>query len=88
MHGMTAVDLATEVRTFVVDRFLFGQDAGRLSNRDSFLEKNLVDSTGILEVVAFLERRYGITVNDEELIPDNLDSIDRIAAFVASKQAK
>jgi acyl carrier protein len=89
MNPMTTTtpDVASEVRAYIVDRFLFGQNGDRLANGDSFLERHLVDSTGILEVVMFLEQRYGIKVADDELIPDNLDTIDRIAAFVARKQA-
>ena len=85
---VSTTDVASEVRGYVIDRFLFGQNTDRLSNEDSFLERHIVDSTGILEVVAFLEQRYGIRVEDEELIPDNLDSVSRIAAFVARKLAQ
>jgi len=81
-----ATDVTAEIRAYIVDRFLFGKGDG-LSNSASFMEQHLVDSTGILEVVMFLESKYGIKVADEELIPENLDSIDRIAAFVRRKQA-
>ena len=80
-------DVTTEIRAYIVEQFLFGQKSDRLSNSSSFMEQNLVDSTGILEVVTFLESRYGLKVADDELIPENLDSIDRIAAFVRRKQA-
>ena len=82
----TSTDVTTEVRSFIIERFLFGQDGDSLSNSDSFMERRLVDSTGILEVVMFLEERYGLTVADDELVPENLDSVDRIAAFIARKQ--
>jgi acyl carrier protein len=78
-------DLVTEVRGHVIERFLFGQGAETLSNDTSFLESGIVDSTGVLEIVMFLEQRFGIKVKDEELIPDNLDSIDKVAAFVGRK---
>lgn len=81
-----ATDVTTEIRAYIVDRFLFGK-GDALSNSASFMEQHLVDSTGILEVVMFLESKYGIKVADEELIPENLDSVDRIAAFVRRKQA-
>ena len=89
MDGMTTTtrDVAVEVRAYIVDRFLFGQNDEQLSNADSFLERNLIDSTGILEVVTFLEETYGIKVADDELVPENLDSVDRIAQFVTRKQA-
>ncbi len=88
MDGMTtpAESRAPEIRAYIIDRFLFGQDVGGLSDDESFLDRGLIDSTGILEVVAYLEQRYGISVSDDELIPENLDSIGRIARFVASKQ--
>lgn len=82
----TTENALAEVRAYIVDRFLFGQGADRLQDTDSFLERGLIDSTGILEVVMFVEQRYGIKVTDDELVPDNLDSISRIAAFVARKQ--
>jgi acyl carrier protein len=83
----TLVDVTSEVRSYIIDRFLFGQNGDKLANSDSFMEQRLVDSTGILEVVMFIEERYGISVVDEDLVPENLDSIERIAAFVARKQA-
>lgn len=74
------------VRQFVVESFLFGQ-GGDLTDEASFLEQGIVDSTGILELVAFLEETYGITVGDSELTPDNLDSIDAIVAFLSRRLA-
>ena len=74
-----------ELRRFIVDNFLFGQQNGHLSNDDSFLEKGIIDSTGILELVAFLESTYGIKIEDEELVPDNLDSISKLEQFLARK---
>ncbi len=85
MTPQTTTDVAAEIRSFIVDRFLFGQGADSLSNDDSFLEGGIVDSTGVLEVVSFLEGRFGLKVQDDELVPDNLDSIDKIAAFVIRK---
>lgn len=75
-----------ELRRFVIDNFLFGQGDGNLHNNDSFLEKSIIDSTGVLELVAFLEETYGIKIEDEELIPDNLDSISKLVAFIEKKR--
>jgi acyl carrier protein len=75
----------SQVRAYVVDHFLFGQGGDKLKSEDSFLEKGLIDSTGVLEVVMFLEERFGIKVQDDELVPDNLDSLARIARFVERK---
>lgn len=74
-----------EVRQFIVQNFLFGQDRSGLTSDLSLLEAGIVDSTGVLEMVAFLEEHYGITVDDADLNPKNMDSINAIAAFVASK---
>jgi acyl carrier protein len=70
-----ATEITSSIRTFVLDRFLFGDTSASLSNADSLLERGIVDSTGVLEMVAFLEERFGIRVSDDELIPDNLESI-------------
>jgi len=74
-----------QLRQFVVNNFLFGQGEDRLSNHDSFLENGIVDSTGVLELVVFLEEQYRIKIEDEELIPANLDSIDNLVRFIENK---
>ena len=74
----------SEIRQFVVENFLFGDDAD-FSNTDSFLERALIDSTGVLELVGFLEERYQVAVEDHELVPANLDSVVRVARFVERK---
>ena len=76
-----------QIHQYVVDRFLFGQGGDALKFDASFLEQNLIDSTGVLELVSFIEQQYGIKVEDDELTPDNLDSIDRISSFVERKRA-
>lgn len=75
---------AGEVRSFIVTNFLLGREEG-LNNEDSFIEKGIIDSTGILELVTYLEEEYAIEVTEEELIPDNLDSISRITAYLSRK---
>jgi len=72
------------IREFVVENFLFGEANG-LKDDTSFLEEGIVDSTGILELVTYLEDEYSITVEDEELIPENLDSINNVANYLQSK---
>jgi acyl carrier protein len=74
-----------ELRRFVIDNFPFGQPGDALSNDDSFLDRGIIDSTGVLELVTFLEERYDIKVEDEELVPDNLDSINRLVRFLERK---
>ena len=72
------------IREFVVENFLFGEANG-LKDDTSFLEEGIVDSTGILELVTYLEDEFSITVEDEELIPENLDSIGNVANFIQRK---
>lgn len=79
-------DIAARIRAFVVTNFLFGKDNG-LTDEASFLEQGIIDSTGVMELVAHLEKEYGIKVEDAELVPDNLDSVKAVAAFVAQKRA-
>lgn len=74
------------IRQFILSSFLFTDDESQLGNGDSLLERGIMDSTGVLELVAFLESQFGVTVADEELVPENLDSVDQIAAFVGRKQ--
>lgn len=75
-----------KIRQFVIENYLFGREEG-LQNDTSFLEAGIIDSTGILELVTFLESTFGIKVQDDELITDNLDSIDRVCVFVTAKSA-
>jgi acyl carrier protein len=73
------------VRAFVCENFYIGSGE-ELDDEASFIDMGVVDSTGILEVVAFLEERFGIRIDDAELVPENLDSLGRITAFVARKK--
>ena len=75
-----------ELRRFVVDNFLFGQDDQKISDDDSFLDTGIIDSTGVLELVAFLEEKYQIKVHDDDLVPENLDSINRLVRFLDKKR--
>lgn len=73
-----------EIRKFIADKFLFGDDK-KLESDVSLLEAGIIDSTGILELINHLEERYGIKVNDDELVPENLDTIASISAFLSKK---
>ena len=70
---------------FIVDNFLFGAEPDNFSDDDSFLERGIMDSTGILELIGFIERTYGIQVHDDEMLPENLDSLSNIAHFLQRK---
>jgi acyl carrier protein len=71
----------------VITNFLFGQNGPDLTDDKSFLDTGIIDSTGVLELVAFLEEKFGVSVGDRELIPDNLDSIQNVSRFVERKLA-
>lgn len=75
------------VRDFILENFLMGGERDALKDEDSFLEHRVIDSTGFIELISFLEERFAIKVLDKELVPENLDSLDAIDAFVARKQA-
>jgi acyl carrier protein len=76
--------IEAELRRFVVDNFLFRRQA-HFSDNDSFLSMGIIDSTGMLELVSYLEKHYGIHVEDTDLIPQNLDSVTQMAQFVRRK---
>lgn len=82
------MDVEREVRDFIVKSFYYGEDDSGLEGTDSFIERGIIDSTGVLEIVNFLESRFKITLRDDELVPDNLDSIDRIVGFVTRKRSQ
>jgi acyl carrier protein len=79
-------DLKQDLREFVVENFLFGVDTD-FSDDDSFMDTGIIDSTGTLELIMHLETEYGVTVEDDELVPENLDSINNLAQFITAKRA-
>ncbi|MEE9442365.1 MAG: acyl carrier protein [candidate division Zixibacteria bacterium] len=83
---MDRQEISKRVAEFISEQFIFDEDLS-IGNDDSLLESGTIDSTGILELVLFLEENFSIKVEDEELIPDNLDSISKIADYVTAKTA-
>ena len=79
-------ELKAQIRDFIIENFLFG-NANGLKDDTSFLEEGIIDSTGVLELVTFLEENFAIQVEDEELIPENLDSIDNVTGYLERKRA-
>ena len=77
--------MRSELRKFITDNFLFGKDSLKFSDDDSFIERGLIDSSGVLELVGFLEETYGIKVQDNELVPENLDSINQLLLYLDKK---
>lgn len=75
-------DTLSRVRTFIEENFLFRADASGLGDTDSLLEGGVMDSTGVLELVAFLEFEFSVEMKDAEIVPENLDSIASITAYL------
>ena len=78
------MSIETQIRAYIAENFLFGE-ADQLAVTDSFLDKGIIDSTGILEIVMFLEEQFGVKVADSEMLPENLDSIGNIVKFIEKK---
>jgi acyl carrier protein len=81
------MEIETEVRRYITDKLLFGRSDVAVDGDTSFLESGLIDSTGVLELVAFLEENFRIKVEDEDLVPANLDSVNALTRFVEAKSA-
>jgi acyl carrier protein len=79
------VSVVTEVERFILDDITQGKGIESLASDEDLLEKGIVDSHGLMEVIGFLESRYGIAIGDEDLVPENFQSLDRIEAFVRAK---
>jgi len=80
-------EIANSLRQFVKETFLFGQEV-TFSDDDSFLETGIIDSTGTMELVTFIENEYRLTLEDDELVPENLDSINNLVRFICSKRTR
>jgi len=81
------MQLKQDIKTYLIENFYYGQDDNTLTDDISFLENGIIDSTGVLELVSFIQEKYGITVGDEEILPDNFDSINKLAGFIMNKTA-
>jgi len=75
------------LRSYILENFLFTNDQSELGNDDSFMDKGIIDSTGILEVIEFIEEECNIIVENDEMTPENLDSVDKIIGFTERKSA-
>jgi len=84
MKTLSQEQISEEVRQFIVDNFLFGREVS-FSDEDSLIEKGLIDSTGVLELISFMEAKYKISVLEEEITPENLDSTRRLSNFISKK---
>lgn len=85
-NAENAASVAEVLRAFVVEVFLYGDDTRPLAETDSLIETEVIDSTGVLELVAFVEERFGIVVADDEIVPENFDSLARVRTYVECKR--
>jgi acyl carrier protein len=74
------------IRNFILENITIGASQRSIGDNDSVLEKGIIDSTGILELVSFVEETFGLQVKDDELIPDNFDSVGRLARYINRKK--
>ena len=80
------MNIKSEIRKYIIENFLYGNDDNTLGDDVSFLENGIIDSTGVLELVSFVQETFNIKVTDDELIPDNFDSLSKLEAFIVTKQ--
>lgn len=76
------------VRGYILENLLFTSDGSELKNDASLLDLGIIDSTGVLELVTFLEETFGVKVQDSEMLPENFDTVDNIVRFVGRLQAQ
>ncbi len=81
------MSIENSVRNYILENYLFTDDQSELVNDTSLLEKGIIDSTGIMELVFFLEEEFGIKIDDDEMVPENLDSVDNIVSFIKGKNS-
>lgn len=74
-----------QIRQYIANSFLFSDNSCELAEDTSFLEEGIVDSTGVLELVMFVEETFNVTVEDEEIVPENFDSVGQLAAYIRCK---
>lgn len=75
-----------EIKNFIVNNFMMGRSPAELIDSDSLLDKGIIDSTGVLELVGFLEERFSIQILDDELVPDNFDSVNNLVSYLEKKK--
>jgi acyl carrier protein len=80
-----ALEIKAAIWRFIVDNFLFGSEPDSFTDDESFLNQGIMDSTGILEFIHFIEKTFGINIGNEEMIPENLDSLANATSFVCRK---
>lgn len=84
---MERMTIEAQVRQYIIENFMYSADAGDLTDELQLFDNGIIDSTGVLELVGFLEETFEVQVADEEMMPENFESITALAAFVKRKQA-
>ncbi len=82
---MAPDDIKGKIKGYILENFLYRGSSDQIADDDSFLEKGIIDSTGILELVGFIEETFSVKVEDEDLVPENMDSINRLGEFIMRK---
>ncbi len=85
VHKRDEDEIRGKLQLFIRDNFRLGNGSTVLNKNDSFMEKGIIDSTGVLELVSYIEETFNITVEDDELVPDNLDSLNKITTYITKK---
>lgn len=88
MESVQTSTISDVIVTFIKENFITGRSQKEISPEESLIDSGIIDSTGILELVMFLEEKYSITIEDEELIPENLDTVKNLVAFLERKGVK
>jgi len=81
------MELRGQIRSYIIENFLFGDTTPLTGDELSLLDNGIIDSVGVLELVAYLESDHALTIEDDELVPENLDSVDNLVQFVARKHS-
>lgn len=79
------MNVKDQIRSFVAENFLFSNNGFDLDDDESFLEAGVVDSLGVLELVTFVEEKFGVSVSDDEIVPANFDSVNNLAAYIQAR---
>ncbi len=85
MSQANTAEIKTKIKEFIINNFLLEAGSKKIGDEDSFLEQGIIDSTGILELVEYVQDTFKIKIEDEELLPDNLDSLNKITVFISNK---
>jgi acyl carrier protein len=80
------MNMKNTIRQYILSNLLFTDEESVLQDNESFLDGGIIDSTGVMEIILFIEDTFGIKVNDDEMLPVNLDSVDNLIAFITRKQ--